>query len=177
MGCGKSKDVSKKIYGTLWDCSTIKYLLLAILPSTDLLFLLLARWKSSESCLKFLLRRKIAMKNLLMKKFYDSTVESLRLTPTSIDIAQVSCHICGALRDLVPFVQFKKCEKYPWRSVNFSTFLHGCFSCFSNCTNGIKSRNAPHLSALCPAISTLENSNPGNDRFILYNCYAVLVKF
>ena len=29
--------------------------------------------------------------------------------------------ICGALRDLVPFVQFKKREKHPWRSVNFST--------------------------------------------------------
>ena len=28
--------------------------------------------------------------------------------------------ICGALRDLVPFVQFKKREKHPWRSVNFS---------------------------------------------------------
>ena len=27
---------------------------------------------------------------------------------------------CGALRDLVPFVQFKNCEKHPWRSVNFS---------------------------------------------------------
>ena len=27
---------------------------------------------------------------------------------------------CGALRDLVSFVQFKKCEKHPWRSVNFS---------------------------------------------------------
>ena len=26
---------------------------------------------------------------------------------------------CGALRDLVPFVQFKKREKHPWRSVNF----------------------------------------------------------
>ena len=25
-----------------------------------------------------------------------------------------------ALRDLVPFVQFKKREKYPWRSVTFS---------------------------------------------------------
>ena len=25
-----------------------------------------------------------------------------------------------ALRDLVPFVQFKKREKHPWRSVNFS---------------------------------------------------------
>ena len=29
--------------------------------------------------------------------------------------------ICGALRDLVLFVKFKKREKHPWRSVNFST--------------------------------------------------------
>ena len=29
-------------------------------------------------------------------------------------------NICGALRDLVPFVQFKKREKHPRRSVNFS---------------------------------------------------------
>ena len=28
--------------------------------------------------------------------------------------------IFDALRDLVAFVQFKKPEKYPWRSVNFS---------------------------------------------------------
>ena len=27
---------------------------------------------------------------------------------------------CGALRNLVPFVQFKKREKRPWRSVTFS---------------------------------------------------------
>ena len=27
---------------------------------------------------------------------------------------------CDALRDLVPFVQFKKREKYPWRSATFS---------------------------------------------------------
>ena len=27
---------------------------------------------------------------------------------------------CGALRDLVPFAQFKKREKNPWRSVTFS---------------------------------------------------------
>ena len=27
---------------------------------------------------------------------------------------------CGVLRDLVPFVQFKKREKHPWRSVTFS---------------------------------------------------------
>ena len=29
--------------------------------------------------------------------------------------------ICDALRDFVPFVQFKKRGKHPWRSVNFST--------------------------------------------------------
>ena len=28
--------------------------------------------------------------------------------------------ICDALRDLVLFVQFKKREKHPWTSVNFS---------------------------------------------------------
>ena len=27
--------------------------------------------------------------------------------------------MCDALRDLVAFVQFKKREKHPWRSVNF----------------------------------------------------------
>ena len=28
--------------------------------------------------------------------------------------------ICGALRDLVAFVLFKKREKHPWKGVNFS---------------------------------------------------------
>ena len=41
---------------------------------------------------------------------------------------------CGALRDLIPFVQFKNREKHPWRSVKFrilkSTLLHGRFSGF-----------------------------------------------
>ena len=31
-------------------------------------------------------------------------------------------YICDALHDLVPYVQFKKLEKHPWRSVNFSKF-------------------------------------------------------
>ena len=57
-------------------------------------------------------------------------------------ILQIS-NICDALRDLVPFVQFKKSEKHPWRSVTFSkvavkksatllkvTIRHGCFSRF-----------------------------------------------
>ena len=63
-----------------------------------------------------------------------------------------SYRICGTLRDLVLFVRFKKHEKHPQRSVNFSkiaglklTLLHGCFSRFLNCTNGTKLRNAPHI--------------------------------
>ena len=41
--------------------------------------------------------------------------------------------ICDALRYLVPFVQFKKREKYPWTSITFKvTLLHECFSRFLN---------------------------------------------
>ena len=32
----------------------------------------------------------------------------------------VKVYICGALRDLVQFVQFKKREIHPWGSVNFN---------------------------------------------------------
>ena len=55
--------------------------------------------------------------------------------------------ICDALRDLVPFVQFKKREKYPWRSVTFSTKSNTpwVFSRFLNCTNGTKSRKTSHI--------------------------------
>ena len=35
------------------------------------------------------------------------------------DPSKFNC-ICGALRDLVLFVQFEKREKHPWRSINFS---------------------------------------------------------
>ena len=71
-------------------------------------------------------------------------------------ISPMELLICDGLRDLVPFVQFKKREKHPWRSVNFScrlkpatllklTLLHGCFSRFLNCANVTKLRNAPHM--------------------------------
>ena len=66
--------------------------------------------------------------------------------------------VCDALSDLVPFVQFKKCKKHPWRSASFSkvvgfypatlltgTRLHECFSRFLNSINGSKSRNASQL--------------------------------
>ena len=34
-----------------------------------------------------------------------------------------------ALSDLVPFVQFKKCGKHPWRSVNFSKVAGFSITC------------------------------------------------
>ena len=32
----------------------------------------------------------------------------------------IAADICGVLHDLVPFIQFKKRGKHPWRSVNIS---------------------------------------------------------
>ena len=45
------------------------------------------------------------------------------------------------LRDLVPFVQFKKREKHPWMSVILPelTLSSGYFPHFLNCTNDTKS--------------------------------------
>ena len=38
------------------------------------------------------------------------------------DIVETWCFvICSALRDLVPFVQIKKREKHPWRSIKINT--------------------------------------------------------
>ena len=54
--------------------------------------------------------------------------------------------ICDALCNLVPFAQFKKRERHPWRS-NFtkSNTPPWVFSRFLNCTNDIKSRKTSHL--------------------------------
>ena len=61
----------------------------------------------------------------------------------------VHVEIFDALRNLVPFVQFKKREKHPCRSVTFSnvkvTLLHGYFLRFLNCTNGTKPRKSSHM--------------------------------
>ena len=40
-----------------------------------------------------------------------------RISYTDSDYKQ---HICDVLHDLVPVLQFKKHEKYPWRSTTFS---------------------------------------------------------
>ena len=69
----------------------------------------------------------------------------------------ITLRICDALRDLVPFVQFKKREKHPRRSVTFSEVaLLPCnftksntprwvFSRFLNCLSDIKSRKVSHI--------------------------------
>ena len=70
--------------------------------------------------------------------------------------------ICDALRDLVPFVQFKKLEcthegvllLVKLQAKSFTTLLkvtllHGCFSRFLNCTNGTKSRKTSHIYLAC----------------------------
>ena len=36
------------------------------------------------------------------------------------NISNNSLNICDVLRDIVNFVQLKKCEKHPWRSITFS---------------------------------------------------------
>ena len=63
---------------------------------------------------------------------------------------------CDALRDLLPFVQFKKREMHPWMSFTFSKVTgfynftqtntpSWVFYTFLNCTNGSKSLKASHI--------------------------------
>ena len=50
-------------------------------------------------------------------------INSFYQPPSSFTILRLfhrTSNSFGALCDLVPFVQFKKHEKHPWRSVNFS---------------------------------------------------------
>ena len=48
-------------------------------------------------------------------------IEILLPVQLETQISNLSKHVnmCDALRDLVPFVQFKKREKHPWKSVTF----------------------------------------------------------
>ena len=82
--------------------------------------------------------------------------------------------ICDALRDMVPFVQFKKCEKHPKRSLTFSkvasyksanllkvTLLHGRFSRFLNCTNDTKSQKTLHFISDASRVTMTNKLNIG----------------
>ena len=43
-----------------------------------------------------------------------------KLLPTIFQFSRIDSKFwCDVLRDLVPFAQFKKREKHPWRSVTF----------------------------------------------------------
>ena len=68
-----------------------------------------------------------------------NSVENGYIDNSADELGNVLRHISDAFHDLVPIVQFKKCERQPWRSA------HACFSRLLNCTNGIKSRKASHL--------------------------------
>ena len=51
------------------------------------------------------------------KQFHNG--EKIRMIFMDLSV-KCDVYICDALRNLVPFVQFKKREKHPWRSVTFS---------------------------------------------------------
>ena len=54
--------------------------------------------------------------------------------------------ICGALRDFVPVIQFKKREKQLKPTTLLKELLdHGYFSRFLNCINDTKSRKGSHI--------------------------------
>ena len=52
-------------------------------------------------------------------------------------------NVCGALRSIVPFVQFKKHEKHSWSSVTFTPLVFFTFS--KLCKYGTKSRKVSHI--------------------------------
>ena len=69
----------------------------------------------------------LRLQNASLQKLQWYYYQLIRISLVQIDI----------LRDLVPFVQFKKREKHPWRSATFTYF-----SQITHYTNGAISRNA-----------------------------------
>ena len=67
--------------------------------------------------------------------------------PKKSDLERI---ICDSSHDLVPFAQFKKRKKHPWRSSTFSKVTKistpvWVFSHFLDCTNGTKLHKASHI--------------------------------
>ena len=57
-----------------------------------------------------------------MVQFTTSNVDETPRETSNYGLVNVCCshfYLCDVLCDLVPFVQFKKREKHPWRSVTF----------------------------------------------------------
>ena len=57
-----------------------------------------------------------------------------KLTEISASKEKIDVNICGALRHLVPFVQVKKREKHPWRSVTFRNIYFSSYYIFQKNT-------------------------------------------
>ena len=56
-------------------------------------------------------------------KLYAKLHMDIKLPNNVLIITLAFIIVCDAMRDLVLFVQFKKREKHPWRSVTFSNVL------------------------------------------------------
>ena len=75
---------------------------------------------------------------------FNSFLEEITLTRNLACLLHHLCWwtiICDALRDLVPFVEFKKREKQPWRSVTFSKMMMHCSWCITILEYTGQSRN------------------------------------
>ena len=69
----------------------------------------------------------------------------------------ISC-FTDALRDLVPFVQFNKPEKHPWRSVTFSKVAG--FVQMVPIQNGfVQNSNAQRITIICDTFSNILDSS------------------
>ena len=61
---------------------------------------------------------------------FEVKITKKKLTEISASKEKIDVNICGALRDLVPFVQVKKREKHPWRSVTFRNIYFSSYYIF-----------------------------------------------
>ena len=62
--------------------------------------------------MKFFHNYNILKKETKVRCFPLQELQNHRLVVTAIGL-----FICDALRNLVPFAQFKKCEKHPWKGI------------------------------------------------------------
>ena len=104
----------------------LKVLLIKIykIQPSVLLFLIVLHWLIHQQILFFTIFQNFIQH--LKKDFRHQFLFFNRLTQTPHPLNDqnlLSVTKCGALRDLVAFVQFKKREKHPWRSVNFGKFF------------------------------------------------------
>ena len=64
--------------------------------------------------------RNITCKNYIVLRGLCSSAVQIKVFLSHLYDLNLFTIKCDTLRDLVPFVQFKKREKHPWRSVTFS---------------------------------------------------------